>query len=82
MESILIEERKKINIVGATRIISSTNTQAVIEIEKSNLVLMGNNLEITKLNLDNKEVSFSGEFLALKFSNKADKTPLLKRLFK
>ncbi|MBP3619768.1 MAG: hypothetical protein J6J24_03810 [Clostridia bacterium] len=82
METILIQDRKSTCIKGATKIISSTNNQAIIEINQTQLILGGNNLEITKLNLDEKEVCFSGEFISLKFANKLEKKPLLKRLFK
>ncbi|MBP3431954.1 MAG: hypothetical protein J6K39_03785 [Clostridia bacterium] len=82
MESICIEDRKKVSLIGATKVISSTNMQAVVEINSCNLVISGTNIEVTKLDLENKEVIFSGNINSLKYMQKADKTPLLKRIFK
>lgn len=82
MENICIEDRKKISIKGATKVISSTTTQAVIEVENCNLVIGGTNIEVTKLDLENKEVIFSGEFSTLKYLKKTEKVGLIKRLFK
>ncbi len=82
MQTILIEDRKTIKIVGATRILSSTSSQASVEMNENNLIMSGNNLEITKLDLENGEVVFCGELSSLKFVNKSEKTPLLKRLFR
>ncbi len=82
METICIEDRKKLSLVGATKVISSTSTQAVVEIGSCNVVIAGTNIEVTKLDLDNKIVNFSGEFNSIKYTNKAEKTNLIKRLFK
>lgn len=82
MENICIEDRKKLTIVGATRVISATDTQAVVEIGGSNVVIAGTSLEVTKLDLDNKEVCFSGNINSLKYVQKLEKTNLIKRLFK
>ncbi len=82
METICIEDRKKLTIKGATKVISSTDSQAVVEIGGTNVVVTGSNIEVTKLDLDNKEVCFSGNINGLKYTQKADKTPLYKRLFK
>lgn len=82
MENILIEDRKKILIKGATKVISSTNNQAIVEIENSNLAIYGNNIEVTKLDLENKEVIFSGEISGIKYNKKAEKSGIIKRIFK
>lgn len=82
MESICIEDRKKISLLGATKVISSTSTQAVVEVQDCSVVITGTNIEVTKLDLDNKQVNFTGNFSAIKYVQKAEKTNLLKRLFK
>ena len=82
MENICIEDRKKLSIIGATKVISSTTTQAVVEVDNCNVVIGGTNIEVTKLDLDNKEVVFSGAFSSLKYMKKAEKVGLIKRLFK
>ena len=82
MQSICLEDRKKLSLSGVTKIVSSTITQAVVEIGDDSLVVTGNDLEITKLNLENKEVSFSGIINSLKFGAKSEKRGFLKRIFK
>lgn len=82
MEAISIEDRKKLTIHGATKVISSTNTQAVVEVSDSNVVISGSDIEVTKLDLDNKEVMFSGKISAIKYAQKNEKTNIIKRLFK
>ncbi len=82
MESILIEDRKKLTLMGATKVISSTSTQAVVEVAGSNVVISGNNIEVVKLDLDNKQVIFAGSIVMVKYVQKTEKTPMFKRLFK
>ncbi len=82
MESINLEDRKKLTLMGATKMISSTNSQAVVEVGDNNVVISGSDIEVTRLNLDNKEVVFTGNFIGIKYALKTQKTPLLKRLFK
>ncbi len=82
MESILIEDRKKLTLIGATKVVSATNTQSVVEVANNNVVITGSNIEVTKLNLDNKEVCFSGNILGVKYVQKAEKGNFIKRLFK
>jgi len=82
METITIEDRKQISILGANKIISSTTSQAIVEISDTSLVISGSNIEVRKLDLENKEVCFSGEIISLKYIKKGEKTGFLKRLFK
>lgn len=82
METITIEDRKTIIINGATKVISTTQTQAIIEIEDTNLVVSGTNIEVTKLDLNNKVVEFAGNINSVKYMSKTEKKPLLKRIFK
>ncbi len=82
MEQITIENRKKLDITGATKMLSSTGTQAVVEVGDCNVIISGTNIEITKLDLENKQVSFNGDINAIKYSRKAEKVGLVKRLFK
>ncbi len=82
MENICIEDRKKVTVNGATKVLSSTSNQAVVEVGDCNIVITGTNIEVTKLDLDNKEVVFSGNINSIKYTTKQEKTNLIKRLFK
>lgn len=81
-EKIVLENRKLLTIIGATKVVSSTNTQAVVEVGDTNVLICGNELEVVKLDLEDKEVEFSGNITSFKYINKKEKTPLLKRIFK
>ena len=79
---VIIDNRKLITIFGATKVISSTLTQAVVEINDATMIISGSNMEVVKLNLEDKEVEFSGEIKEVKHSHKQEKTSFLKRIFK
>lgn len=81
-EKVVLENRKLLTIYGATKVVSSTSTQAVVEVTESNIIISGSNLEVVKLNLEDKEVEFSGEVNSIKYSTKQEKTSFLKRIFK
>lgn len=82
-ESVLIENREKVKILGATKVVLSTQNQGVIETKDSLIVISGSELEVKKLDLENGEVSFHGKINSIKFSNgQGAKVPLLKRIFK
>lgn len=73
-------ENNALQIKGATKVVSSEPTQAVVEIGESTIVISGNEIEVKSLNLDEGEVCLSGKFSNIKFAGK--KQPLFKRLFK
>ena len=82
-ESVLIENREKVKILGATKVVLSTQNQGVIETKDSLIVISGSDIEVKKLDLENGEVSFHGKINSIKFSNgQGAKAPLLKRIFK
>ena len=56
-ESVLIENREKVKILGATKVVLSTQNQGVIETKDSFIVISGSELEVKKLDLENGEVS-------------------------
>lgn len=82
MNSLTLDSNNFLTIFGATKVVSSTQSQAVIEQGETTIVITGSDLEVKKLDLDNKEVAISGRITNLKFSGKAEKIPLMKRIFK
>ena len=81
-EKVTIINRNEIEVQGATRVIATTAKESVVEIEGGVMTITGANLEVTKLDLDNKEVKFSGIISNVKFSEKREKVGLIKRIFK
>jgi len=82
MESIFVEDRKKVIVKGANKMVSSTPTETVVETNGTNLIVTGSELEITNLNLQDKEVWISGIITSIRYATKKEKVGLLKRIFK
>lgn len=83
VEFITIEDTSSMSIKGARKMCSSTPSQTVIETASNSIVVTGANLEIKKLDLENGEVILAGKISNVKFALLgANKTPLLKRIFK
>lgn len=81
-ELISIEDESKIIFKGANKVVSSIPSQCVVDGEKSTVIFSGSSIEVTKLDIENKEVVISGSFTNIKFTQKGNKQPLLKRIFK
>lgn len=83
MNYVLHLESNSLTIQGATRVVSSTQTQAVIETGENGIVITGNDIEVKSLNLDNGEVSLFGKFSNIKFCHVGGKRqPFFKKIFK
>lgn len=83
MSNILHLEGEILQIKGATKVVSSTSTQAVVELGEKSVVLIGENIEVKKLNLEDSEVCLVGNFSTIKFAQAGGKKgSLLKRIFK
>ena len=67
---------------GVTKVISSSQSQAVLQCGENVIVLTGNNIEVKKLELESGEVCLQGNFVNIKLSAQKEKQPLLKRIFK
>lgn len=82
-QSIFIENNEQITIKGATKVVSSTSNQAVVDTQNNSIIISGSAIEVKKLDLQSLEVVFSGKFSNIKLASlSAQKTPILKRIFK
>ena len=83
MNYILHLENDMLEIKGATKVVSSTQTQAIIETTDCCINITGSEIEVKKLNLDEGEVLLAGKFVNLKLGQPSGKKqPFLKRIFK
>lgn len=79
----LVLSGDNLEISGATKVVSSSPTQAVVETTDGGVLVGGTDIEVKKLNLDEGQVAFSGKINMLKFGLPIGKKPsLLKRIFK
>lgn len=79
----LILNGDNLTLSGATKIVSSSQTQVIIETSEEGVLLTGNDIEVKSLNLEEGSVELSGKFSMIKFGiSTGKKPPLLKRIFK
>lgn len=79
----LILNGDELVLTGVTKIVSSSPTQSIIDTEEGGVLLVGTEMEVKKLNLEEKEVELFGKFTMIKFGIPTGKKPsLLKRIFK
>lgn len=83
MSYIIHIENETLEIKGATKVVSSTQSQAVVETGSTCIVITGTEIEVKSLNLEEGLVSLAGKFNNIKFGNATGKKqPLFKRIFK
>ena len=83
MNYMLHLENNVLSVNGATKVASSTHSQAVIECGDTAIVVAGNEIEVKNLNLEEGVAVLFGEIADIKFVGaKGKKQPLLKRIFK
>lgn len=82
MEFLQIEGDNLMQIKGAKKVLSCTETQAVIECEKKKVLVTGVGLEVRNLNLECETVSLFGKFACIKFVEEGEKKSFLKRVFR
>ena len=74
-----IDHRNKGNITGVVKVISSNNTQLILDTSVGGLTILGSNLKILKFSADDGYLSFEGTTNSIRYS--AAKVPFLKRIF-
>lgn len=78
--SIILEDRSKAIITGVEKVISSADTFINLVTTQGGLNIVGKDIKIEKLNLDDGSLQLSGNFDSIRYS--VTKTPLIKRIFK
>lgn len=81
-QSVNIFDRKKIEIVGAVEVISSTEKEVHIKLQDSFMQVFGEKLTILKLIPEEKLLSISGVINGINYPSKLTKKSLLGKVFK
>ena len=81
-QSIQIENRSLIKLTGVESVIGLSETDVGAIIYGDTLEIKGKNLKAEKLSIESGELTLSGEFYGMKFLQKKEKTPFLKKIFK
>lgn len=69
-----------LNITGVNKVKNVSPSEIITEVDGQILLILGNNLEVQTLDLENSTLSINGLITCIKFSTK--KPSLIKRIFK
>lgn len=77
-----LEGRQKAIITGVEDVDSFNEQMVVLATTAGTLTLMGEQLHVSRLNLEEGQLSVEGEIAALEYDERARRGPLLSRLFR
>ena len=81
-QKVEIINRKTINIVGVDEVVSSTDKEVFVKIEKETAQILGDGLKIVKLLPEEKMLIVSGKINGIVYSSKQSKKSFLGKVFK
>ena len=79
--SLTLVDRKHLTITGVEKVVSVKPDLLQLKSTAGDMVVTGQNIEVTKLDLEQHTLSLNGKFDSIKY-NDNNKTPLLKKIFK
>ena len=79
--SLNLVDRKFLSLTGVDKVISVKPDLLQIKTSAGDMIVSGQNIEVTKLDLEQHTINLSGKFDTIKYSEN-NKTPLLKKIFK
>ena len=85
VQNLVLENRNKLSISGVNDVLSFDDQLIVMDTELGLLTCKGENLKITKLNIDTAEVIVEGQISNLSYSNNSKKEQersLFSKIFK
>ena len=78
--TITLKNQNNLFISGLEKVVSISPTEVIIEIDGKKLIILGENMEIQTLDLENKIFIVNGLVCSMKYSGQKQK--FLKRIFK
>ena len=79
--SLTLVDRKHLTITGVDKVVSVKPDLLQAKTSSGDISITGQNIEVTKLDLDQHTLSLNGKFDSIRYSEN-NKTPLLKKIFK
>ena len=80
--SLNLKNRNLLSLTGVEKVYEANPTKIQLQIAGSVLSILGQDLNITKLNVDSGEVQVDGVIDEFKFSQTQQKTNFFKKMFK
>ena len=74
-------DRKHLTITGIEKVVSVKPDLVQLKSSAGDIVVNGQNIEVTKLDLEQHTLNLNGKFDSIKYLENS-KTPLLKKIFK
>jgi len=69
-QNLIMENREKLNISGVVDVESFNDECVIVDTDLGVLVIRGEDLHISKLNLDNSELSLEGEIVSCEYNDR------------
>ncbi len=79
--SLTLIDRSLLTITGVEKVVSVKPDLLQLKSTAGDIAITGQNIEVTKLDLEQHTLSLTGKFDNIKYSEN-NKTPLLKKIFK
>ena len=83
MESkISLINRKNLSLFGISKVYMVNEDSAQLQVENSILTILGKNMEIKKLDIENGVLEIEGLINFIKYTDKKEKTSFIRKIFK
>ena len=79
-DKLTLEARTRLSMTGVKNVDGFSETSLKLSLEKTKVLIIGENIKITSYNKNTGNLTADGLFLEIKYNHK--KAPLVKRLFK
>lgn len=80
--SLTLENQNKASMTGILAVESFNEKQVCVKTNSSNLLIIGENLNVSKFNTDNGTLVVQGKICELKYNDGSKAAGVIKRLFK
>ncbi len=74
--------RESLSLSGICEVVSVSEKNLVCNLKNGNLIIFGENLKVTKLDVESGKVELSGKVDSIKYSGSKSKEKFFKKLFK
>lgn len=69
VQNLILENREKLSISGVIDVESFNDECVIVETELGGLIIRGEDLHISKLNLDSSELNIEGEIISCEYTD-------------
>ncbi|NLK44380.1 MAG: sporulation protein YabP [Tissierellia bacterium] len=81
-QNIIVEDRENMTVTGVEQVESFNENTIVLTTIKGGMIIKGEDLNISKLNLDDGNVKIQGKINGINYSNKETPKNIMGKLFK